>query len=309
MLPAFVLPARDLVARRGADAGAGPARRDRCRPCRPCGCRSPTRLQEELTRELASQIVAVTALNLRTIPQRLGSSAGGHRRHRRRGGGARRRAVDRGGLPRGDAGLGARRRAHRHAQRRRQRDDQRPLRRSARMIMRRAGHRARRRTARSPRAELFVDHRPPQEVDAARAPTCRCAASSRRRCTVRHEVSDRRGTDVRARHQRNRRRPRAPRRQFAGLDVGSTTHCGPEHVAGRRHLRGGRQRGGNGDLVRRARAAGRLSPRQQLPVGARAASTRADAFDSVQRLAHVQPAVSTCRSGARPSTTRPSPRR
>ena len=56
-----------------------------------------------------SQTIAVTSLSIRTIPQRLGSSAGRHCRDRRRRHRVRRRAVDRRGIQGGDDRSPARR--------------------------------------------------------------------------------------------------------------------------------------------------------------------------------------------------------
>ena len=68
--------------------------------------------------------------------------------------------------------------------------------------------------------------------------------------------------------------------QFAGLTVGNELRSGPEQLEGRRHLRGRRRRGGNGDLVRRARAAGRLPPRQHAIRRCSRGSTRPTRFDT-----------------------------
>ena len=60
---------------------------------------------------------------------------------------------------------------------------------------------------------------------------------------------------------------RAASRQFTGLNVGSTVRWGEGYLAGRRHLRGGRQRRRVGVVVRRARCCSR-------PTGAATAISR-----------------------------------
>ena len=69
----------------------------------------------------------------------------------------------------------------RDAQRRRQRDDERPQRAGDRHHQAGARHLARRTDGAMASAELFVIIDLPKTIDATRRPTCRCAASSRRR--------------------------------------------------------------------------------------------------------------------------------
>ena len=98
----------------------------------------------------------------------------------------------------------------RHAQRRRQRDDERPRRPEVDIIKQAPGIR---RDGQTPlaSAELFVDHRPAEEVDAGHAG--QRAAARRRADGARgpRRGDDRRGPDVRVRHQRGHRRPRRQR--------------------------------------------------------------------------------------------------
>ena len=75
-------------------------------------------------------------------------------------------------------------------------------------------------------------------------------------------------------HQRDRRRPRRRRGSSPDLTVGSATKWGQNTWTGGRHLRRERERRRVGDLVRREGAAARLSARQQLPVRLRAARER-----------------------------------
>ena len=179
----------------------------------------------------------------------------------------------------------------RDAQRRRQRDDQRPRRRpKSTSSSRRPASAA---TARPPlaSAELYVIIDLPKKSHRHRRPTCRCAASSRRRLQVRDEVLDRRGPDVPVRHQRSRSSAAAPAVSSSGLTVGDTIVSGQNTLAGRRHLRGRRRRRRNRDLVRRARAAGRLSPRQHAISRVLARLDSPDVVRHVPRLADRQPAA------------------
>ena len=70
---------------------------------------------------------------------------------------------------------------------------------------------------------------------------------------------------------------RGAKREFPGPDGRQHDPLGPEHLAGRRHVRDRRQRRRDRDLVRLARAAGRLSPRQHLSDRAGAARLEPDA--------------------------------
>ena len=126
------------------------------------------------------------------------------------------------------------------------------------------GHPARRADARSPRPSSTSIIDLPKKSHQHRRPTCRCAASSRRRWPVRDEVSIVEGrmfefgtNEVVV--------GRGASGQFAGLDASATTiTSGQNTLEGRRHLRGRRRRRRDRDLVRRAGAAGRLPPRQHL---------------------------------------------
>ena len=88
---------------------------------------------------------------------------------------------------------------------------------------------------------------------------------------------------------------RAASRQFAGLSVGSLVKIRPDHLDRGRDLRIGRHRVGDRALGRRAGAAGRLSSRQQLSVDAGAPRVSA-VLHCVQGLAHVEPAAERLRS-------------
>ena len=282
MLPIFVLPTRDVVDRRRADRRCWACSPARCRPLSAMRLRITDALRRSLTMfDWIRQTVAVTALNLRTIPQRLGSSAvaivgiagvvvvlvsvlsiaAGFTAAMQR-------------LRLADARA-------RHAQRRRQRDDERPRRapRSTSSSRRRACAA----TARPPlaSAELYVDHRPAEEVS---TDTAGQRADARRRADgaggARRGV-DRRGPDVRSSAPTRSIVGRGASGQFAGLDR-RRRRSGPGQntLEGRRHLRGRRRRRRDRDLVRRARAAGRLPPRQHATRRCSRGSTRADAFDT-----------------------------
>ena len=213
---------------------------------------------------MLSQIIAVTGVNLRSIRQRLGSSAvavfgiagvvlvfvGG--------------ALDRRGVPERDAVHRRHRHRHGHARRRRQRDDQRPGRRACPHHPGRAGHRQGcGRTARV--AGVVRRSSITRCAGAARTRTCRCAASSRppSRCTPSCKIVA--GPELRAGQERNHRRTRRrgpvrrPRRRH-------DREVGREHVAGGRDLRDRRIGRRVRVVVRREGAAARVPPRQLLPV-------------------------------------------
>ena len=166
------------------------------------------------------------ALNLRTIPAAAGLVGRRHRRHRRRRRRVRVGAVDRRGLPAAMRDSGSPAPRARDAQRRRQRDDERPRRAGGRRHQ--AGARHRRDGQMPARVGRAVrHHRPAEEVDAGRRPTCRCAASSRRRspCATRSR-SSRAGCSSSARTRSSSAAARSG--QFAGLNVGDDDRVGAE---------------------------------------------------------------------------------
>ncbi len=223
---------------------------------------------------MISQILAVTALNLRTIPQRLGSSgvaivgiagvvvvlvsvlsiAVGFTAAMRDSGSPTRAIVMRSGADSEmTSGLGGPEVDVIKQAPGMRRDGQTPL----------------------ASAELYVIIDLPKKSTntAANVPM---RGVDRAALQVRDEATHRRRPDVRVRHQRDRRRARrerpvrrSHRRQRAAI--------GAEHLEGGRRLRGRRRRGRNRDLVRRARAAGRLSPRQHAIRRCWRGSTRATA--------------------------------
>ena len=78
--------------------------------------------------------------------------------------------------------------------------------------------------------------------------------------------------------------------QFVEPERRRHDRVGPESLEGRRRVRSRRRRGRDRDLDRRAHAAGRVSPRQHLSVGARAARL-ARLVRRVPRLADVESAA------------------
>ena len=208
------------------------------------------------------QTIAVTPLNLRTIPQRLGSSgvaivgiagvvivlvsvlsiAQGFAAAMEHSGSTVRALVMRSGADSEmTSGLGATRSGHHQA--------------GARTAARRPdADRVGRALRRSSTSRRSAPTRPP---------TCRCAASSRRprRCAKNSRSSKGRmfefGTNEVV-------VGRGAKRQLPGPDRRQHHSIRPEHLEGGRHVRNRRQRRRDGDLVRLARAAGRLSPRQHV---------------------------------------------
>ena len=196
-----------------------------------------------------SQTIAVTALNLRTIPQRLGSS------------GVAIVGIAgvvvvlvsvlsiAAGIHGGDARLGFAVARHRDAQRRRQRDDQRPRRARSRRHQAGAGHAPRRAdAARVGRAVRH--HRSAEEVHqhAGQRADARHRAGRRCRCATRSSIVEGRmfefGTNEII-------VGRGASGQFAGPHGRQRAAIGAEQLEGRRHVRGRRRRGRNGNLVRR----------------------------------------------------------
>ena len=186
-----------------------------------------------------SQTVAVTLLNLRTIPQRLGSSgvaiigiagvvvvlvsvlsiASGFTAAMARGRVAEPRAGD--------------------AQRRRQRDDQRRQRHRVGLDPSGARHPPRRPDG-AGLLRALRDHRPAEDQHrhgGQRADARHRSADAR---GARQRL-DRRGPHARVRHQRDRRRPRR-QRAVPGPHPRQPGALGPEHLERRRHLRGRRRR-------------------------------------------------------------------
>ena len=172
-------------------------------------------------------------------------------------------------------------------------------------------------------ARALRHRRSSAEEGSGATPTCRLrGVSSRKRLQVRTEREDRRGADVRARHERNHRRPRRRRGSSSRLTVGSKMKWGQNTWTGRRHLRGGRQRRGIGDLVRRQGAAAGVSAAATAISRSTRGSPRAEAFQAFkdaltsnpQLIGHRHPragvlraAVAKCcsRSSARSASSSP----
>ena len=117
------------------------------------------------------------------------------------------------------------------------------------------------------------------------------AAARRRAGSVRHprRGADCRGARVPSRHERDHRRPgrrHAVRRHRPGCDAA----LGRERVGSGGDLRGGRDRGRIGDLVRRARPRPRLRPGRHRAVGLRPTGFSRD-VRHVQGCAHHRPAA------------------
>ena len=232
---------------------------------------SRLRIVDALRRELMlSQIIAVTGVNLRSIRQRLGSSTvavigiagvvivfvGG--------------AVDRRGLQRAMKASGDPRPGHDPARRQRHRDDERPRRRRS------AGSSRTRRASRADAAgapltspELFVDRRPSAEAERHR----RQRAAARRLAggvPGAHQLKIVEGRNFEP-GKNEIIVGRAAARQFVNLNVGTTLKWGENTWK----VVGIFEDGGSGRrvraVVRREGAAAGLPPRQQLPVGLRAA--------------------------------------
>ena len=256
------------------------------------------------------QTLAVTALNLRTIPQRLGSSAvaivgiagvvvvfvavlsiaagllGGDAAARARRG---RALVMRSGadseMTSGLSGA------------------------EADIIKQAPGHRARRPAARSRRPSSTSSSTCRRSRRPTRRRTCRCAASSRRhaRCATRSRSSragcsssaPTRSSSAAAR-QRSVRRPERRRHGRCRARTAGT-------VVGIFEADGARRR--NRGVVRRAHAAGRVPARQHLSVACSRGSNRRTSFDTFQRLADDESAAERVRSAARTNTTPASRRR
>ena len=177
-----------------------------------------------------SQTLAVTGAQPAhdsAAPQLVGGRDRRHRRRRRR---VRLGAVDCRGLLGGDAAVRIPASRARHAQRRRQRDDERPRR--ARGRHHQAGARD---PARRPDAARLGGavrhHRPAEEV---------VTGHGGQRAAARHRAGghdgprgglDRRGPDVRVRHQRSHRRPR--RQRAVREPRASATRLSPARTAGR----------------------------------------------------------------------------
>ena len=194
------------------------------------------------------------------------------------------------GLHGGDAGIGLARPRARDAQRRRQRDDERPRRRRSRRHQ--AGARASGATARPPlaSAELYVIIDLPKKSTPDAPANVPMRGIEPTAMPVRDEVSIVEGrmfqfgtNEVIV--------GRGASGQFVEPERRRHDRLGPEPLAGRRHLRGRRRRRRDRDLVRRAHAAGRLSPRQHLSVGARAARLDASRFDTFRDWLTVEPAA------------------
>ena len=187
------------------------------------------------------QVAAVLALERAhdsAAPQFVG---GRHRRHCRRRGRLRVGVVDCRGLLGGDGGRRIARPRARAAQRRGQRDDER-LRR-ARRRRRSSRRRASARDGQTPlaSAELYVIIDLPKKS----TPDKPANVPMRGIEPVGHEgprgCLDRRGPDVRVRHERGDRRPRRARHSSSAPNVGDTIVSGTESLAGGRRLRGGRR--------------------------------------------------------------------
>ena len=255
------------------------------------------------------QTLAVMALNIRTIPARLGSSAVA--------------IVGIAGVVvvfvsvlsiaagfsaamQGSGSPGSR---ARDAQRRRQRDDERPRRRRASTSSSRrpASRRDGQRPAGVRRA--LRDSRPAEEGRRLRRRTCRCAASSRPALELRSEASIIEGrmftfgtNEVVV--------GRGAARPVRGHRASATRSCPARtgwQVVGMFEADGGVAE--TEDLVRRADAAGRVPPRQHVSVACSSQLESPGVVRRVPRLAHVEPAASTSRSAARTSTTPASRRR
>ena len=254
---------------------------------------------------MLSQIIAVTGVNLRSIPRAARLVGRRHHRHLRRRHRVRRRAVDRRGLPEGDGGD------------RRSADASSCMRSGSDTEMTSGFGGETRGSSATPRGslkgpngpvaspELFVIVNHPLKRPPAPTPTCRCAACHPAALDVRPSVKI-----VEGRMFEPGRNEivvgRAASRQFANLHGRLDGALGRELVAGRRHLRGRRQRVGVGDLERRPGAPARLPPRQQLPVGLRAARVarvvpdlqgRADDRSPLER--HRRPRAGLLRRGSR----------
>ena len=229
-----------------------------------------------------AQTLAVTALNLRTIPQRLGSSAvavigiagvvvvlvsvlsiaAGFTAAMRDSGSPTRALVMRSGADSEmTSGLGG----------------------PEVDIIKQAPGLRRGRAGRARVGGALRHHRPAEEVDQHPGQRADARRRTGRPGGARGSL-DHRGPHAAVRHQRGHRRPRrhrAVRRPRPRPDH----HLRAEHLAGGRHLRSGRRRRRNGDLVRRPGAAGRVSARQHVPDGAGAPRLHRH-LRHVPRLAH-----------------------
>ena len=139
----------------------------------------------------------------------------------------------------------------------------------------------------------------------APTPTCRCAACSRAAFAVRPRADDRRRPPLRARPQRDHRRPRGAARSSPVSSVGIDVRWGENAWTGRRHLRGRRRR-------RPSRRSGATRACCSPPTGAATRSSRCRAkLESRGLLRHVQGRAdhrSAARRHGRPrdATTTPS---
>ena len=227
------------------------------------------------------QIGAVTLMNLRNLRERLGSTLVALvRRHRCRHG-RRRRAVDQRGFPRRAAARRRRRRRDRAARRRDRRDDERFLAGRDARDCRRGADRARRQPAarlvralRHCRRAAEVDRHGGQRAAArvsAAAPNLRQdfeITEGRMFTPGTFEVIVGRGAALGVRGTRRRRH----------------TALGCDGLGRRGAFPRSRQRRGVGNLDRCERAAGRLQPRHELPIRARAPDERA----GVRRLSRTR---------------------
>ena len=290
MLPIFVLPARDvligvgLMVLMGCSPGVMPAMAAmRLRITDALRRESLTMARCDWTRTDASPSRGAEYPHDSRPAQLVGR---GHRRHRGRRRGVRVGAVDRRRAFGGDAGLGLARSRAGDAQRRRQRDDQRPRRTGCRHHQAGAGHPA---------------GRPDRRW---RPRSCTSSSTCRRKSTPDAPANvPMRGIEPESMPLRKEFSivegrmfqfgtnevivGRGANGQFVDLNVGDTIVVGTEPLAGRRHIRSGRRRRRNRNLERRANAAGRISPRQHLSVGARAARF-ARVVRDFPRLAHVE---------------------
>ena len=236
--------------------------------------------------------------NLRTIPQRLGSSAV---------------AVvgspawwscswpccrSREGFSAAMRGAGLARPRARHAQRRRQRDDERPERAGDRHHQAGARHPPRR-AGPLASAELFVMIDLPKKSTGT-PPTCRCAASSRPPA-VREEVEIVEGRMLQFGTNEVDRRP-AARAAVRRPDVGYEIKSG-QTVEGGRHLRARRQRRRNRIVVRRPLLQGAYR-RGNSYQSVLARLDSPESFDAFKDWLTSNPQLNVSGAAREPSTTR-----